>query len=215
MKGTRPPEHNASHASGTEAISHRSDPIECVVVGGSAGAIEALLKILPALPREFPLPILVVVHLPPDGRSLLPEIFGQRCRVTVKEAEDKETIQSGVVYFAAPNYHLLVEADHTLSISSDEPILYSRPSIDVLFESAADAFGTGLLALVLTGANSDGAAGAKAVCAAGGMVWVQKPEEAEASLMPRSALEACPQARALNLAEIAQEIERIATNRPK
>ncbi len=189
------------------AAARKAPPVECIVIGGSAGAIEALLKILPPLPAQFSLPILVVVHLPPEEKSLLPDIFNARCRIAAKEAEDKETIRGGVVYFAPPNYHLLVEADHTLSISSEEPVLYSRPSIDVLFESAADAFGTGLLAVILTGASSDGAAGSKAVLAAGGTVWVQQPDHANASLMPRSTLEACPDAQPLAIAELAQAIE--------
>jgi len=194
---------------GLAAAARAHDPIECIVIGGSAGAIDALLKILPALPPQFPLPILTVVHLPQDGRSLLPEIFGARCRVAVKEVEDKEPIRGGVVYFAAPNYHLLVEADRTLSISSEEPVLFSRPSIDVLFESAADAYGSGALALVLTGANSDGAVGARAIIAAGGKVWVQKPTATDAALMPQSVLDACPEARAIPLVDIAREIESV------
>jgi two-component system chemotaxis response regulator CheB len=153
--------------------------------------------------------VLAVVHLPPEGRSLLPEIFEPRCRIPVKEAEDKESIRGGVVYFAAPNYHLLVEADHTLSLSSDEPVLFSRPSIDVLFKSAADAYGTGALALVLTGANNDGASGAQSVVAAGGKVWVQKPEATDAALMPQSVLAACPEARAFALSDLARELESV------
>lgn len=190
-----------------EPTARRSDPIECVVIGGSAGAIDGLLKILPLLPSNFAVPILIVVHLPPEGRSLLPELFGPRCQIAVKEVEDKESIHGGTVYFAAPNYHLLVEGDRTLSLSSDEPVLYSRPSIDVLFESAADAFGSGLLALVLSGANSDGAAGARAIAAAGGSVWVQNPDGAEAALMPRSTLTQCPEARSVALTDIAREIQ--------
>jgi len=203
----------APEPAGSAHAIRKSEPIECIVIGGSAGGIEALLKILPALPPQFPLPILVVVHLPPEGRSLLPEIFGPRCHLAVKEAEDKEPIRGGVVYFAAPNYHLLIEADRTVAISSDEPVLYSRPSIDVLFESAADVFGSGLLAIVLTGANNDGAAGAKTVSASGGQVWVQHPEQAEASMMPKSVLDACPEARPLALADMAHEIQTAAGSR--
>lgn len=179
-------------------------PAECVVIGGSAGAIEALSRILPALPRDFPLPVVAVVHLPPEEKSLLPEIFTPRCHLAVKEAEDKEALAAGTVYFAPPNYHLLVEANRTLSLSSDEPVNFSRPSIDVQFESAADAYGTGLVAVVLTGASHDGAAGARAVAAAGGTVLVQRPDTAEASLMPQSALDACATARPLALADIAR-----------
>lgn len=187
--------------------------LRCVVIGGSAGAIEALLTILPSLPSDFSLPILTVVHLPPNETSLLPEIFAQRCRLAVKEAEDKEPICGGVIYFSPPNYHLLVEADFTLSLSSDEPVLYSRPSIDVLFEAAADVYGEDLLAVVLTGASRDGAAGLRAVGRNGGRALVQRPDTAEALIMPTSALEAWPDAEALTLAQIGQEL-RLLVNPP-
>lgn len=186
------------------------DGPECVVIGGSAGAIEALLTLLPALPRNYPLPVAVVVHLPPNEHSLLAEIFAARCRLRVKEAEDKEPLAGGTVYFAPPNYHLLVESDAILSLSSDEPVYYSRPSIDVLFESAADAFGPNLCAVILTGASCDGTAGLKAVYAAGGRGFVQRPDTAEASLMPQSARDACPAAAALTLPEIARELAALA-----
>ena len=100
---------------------------EAVVIGVSAGAMEALTAILPALPRHYPMPVLVVVHVPHDKKSLMAELFGNRCQMAVKEAEDKEDIQPGTVYFAPPGYHLLVENNHTLSLSTDEPVLYSRP----------------------------------------------------------------------------------------
>lgn len=175
---------------------------EAVVLGASAGAIEALSAVLPGLPRGYPLPVLVVVHLPPDGGTLLPEIFGAKCEVDVKEAEDKEPVAAGTVYIAPPGYHLLVERDRSLSLSSDEPVHYSRPSVDVLFESAADAYGAGLVGVVLTGANADGAAGLRAVAAAGGTCLVQRPDLSLAAAMPQAALAACPGARAMSLGEI-------------
>ena len=179
------------------------EPIRAVVIGASAGAVDALLQILPSLPREYPLALLVVVHLPPDSDSTLAMLLAGRCAIAVKEAEDKEPIRPGVAYLAPPNYHLLVEPDLILSLSSEEPVLYSRPSIDVLFESAADAFGSSLAGVILTGANSDGARGLQAVVAAGGMALVQNPDGAEAATMPLAALEACPVARTLSLGEIA------------
>lgn len=189
------------------AFDDRSAP-RAVVVGASAGAIQALSKLLPALPADFPLPVLVVVHVPPDHASALPELFGPRCRVTVKEAEDKEAVRPGTAYFAPPNYHLLVEMDGTLSLSSDEPELFSRPSINVLFESAADAYGAGLIAVILTGASSDGADGLRAACQAGATVLVQDPATAEARAMPQAALGACPGARVLSLEQIAEFLQR-------
>ena len=177
-------------------------PPEAIVIGASAGALEALSVILPALPATFDLPIFVVVHVPPDNKSILAELFDAKCKVKVREAEDKEPIAGGTVYFATADYHLLVEADKTLSLSNDEPVLYSRPSIDVLFESAADAYGPGLIALMLTGANQDGAQGLKTVVQAGGTAIVQTPEGAYAAAMPEAAIAAAPSARVLSLKEI-------------
>jgi two-component system chemotaxis response regulator CheB len=176
---------------------------EAVVIGASAGALEALSIILPGLPADYGLPVCVVVHLPPNKKSLLTDLFQTKCCVKVREADDKEPICAGTVYFAPPGYHLLIERDKSLSLSNDEPVLYSRPSVDVLFESAADAYGPGLIGIVLTGANQDGARGLKAVAEAGGTVIVQSPSGAHSSAMPEAALAACPGAQVLSLAEIA------------
>jgi two-component system, chemotaxis family, protein-glutamate methylesterase/glutaminase len=176
---------------------------EAVVIGASVGALEALSNLLPGLPADYRLPILIVVHLPPDKISLLAELLRARCAIRVREAEDKEPIEPGVAYFAPPDYHLLVEQDKRLSLSNDEPVLFSRPSIDVLFESAADAYGDGLIGVVLTGANSDGANGLRAVVEAGGVAVVQKPGSAHAAAMPQAAIAACPDARVLPVNEIA------------
>jgi two-component system chemotaxis response regulator CheB len=132
---------------------------QAVVIGASAGAIEALSTLLPALPSGYRLPVLIVVHVPPDRKSLLPDLFRDKCAIKVVEADDKEPVQNGVIYFAPPDYHLLVETGKTLSLSSDEPVLFSRPSVDVLFESAADAYGAALTAVILSGASQDGAKG--------------------------------------------------------
>jgi two-component system chemotaxis response regulator CheB len=176
---------------------------EAVVIGASAGALEALSTILPFLPVDYSLPVVIVVHVPPDRKSVLVDLFQAKCSVNVREAEDKGPISGGTVYFAAPDYHLLVETDKSLSLSDDEPVLYSRPSIDVLFESAADAYGPRLIAVVLTGANQDGAKGLKAVAEAGGMAIIQSPEGAYASAMPEAAIAECPEAQVLSLKEIA------------
>ncbi len=165
---------------------------EAVVIGASAGGVEALSVILPALPADYPLPVMVVIHMLPDRRSVMAELFAQKCRVKVVEAEDKEAIEPGTVYFAPPDYHVLVETDRRLSLSSEEPVLYSRPAIDILFETAADAYGAALIGVVLTGANADGANGLKAIAAAGGMTLVQTPELAYADAMPRAALATAP-----------------------
>jgi two-component system chemotaxis response regulator CheB len=181
--------------------------LQAVAIGASAGAVSALLEILPALPAEFHLPIFIVVHLPPEKDSGIADLFQGRCRIRVKEAEDKEPIEPGVVYFAPPDYHLLVERNGCLSLSSDEPENFSRPSIDALFASAADAYGAALLAIILSGASHDGARGLQAVRAAGGLALVQTPESAEADVLPRAALAACPEAHRLALDEIGRLLQ--------
>ena len=184
------------------SIALSSGRIQAVVIGASAGAVGALMQILPTLPGDYPLPVVIVVHVPPTASITLASVFTAHCAIQTKEAEDKEPIRAGVVYFAPPNYHLLVEPDFRLSLSSDDPVFFSRPSIDVLFESAADAYGDSLAGIVLTGANSDGAKGLRAVVDAGGLAFVQTPTSAEAAAMPQAALDACPAARALSLSEI-------------
>lgn len=176
--------------------------LEALVVGASAGAFEALGAILPELPSDYPLPILIVVHVPADRKSLLADLLQDRCRIRVREVEDKEPLRPGVAYLAPPDYHFLVEPNRRASLSSEEPVQYARPSIDVLFETAAEAYGPGLVGLILTGANHDGAAGLRAVGEAGGVAVVQAPETASSPLMPQSALNACPDARVLRLKEI-------------
>jgi two-component system, chemotaxis family, protein-glutamate methylesterase/glutaminase len=177
--------------------------LSAVVIGASAGAVEALTNLLPSLPADYPFPILIVVHLPPDKKSVLAKLFHGRCAIEVREAEDKEPIEAGVAYFAPPNYHLLVESEETLSLSSDDAVLYSRPAIDVLFESAADVFGERLVGVVLSGANNDGANGLQTVLAAGGVAIVQDPKEAHSATMPNAAIQACKEAHILSLTEIA------------
>jgi len=188
----------------------RPDPARAVVIGASAGGVQALMTILPVLARGFPLPVLVVLHVPADRSNVLAPLFAGRCALTVKEAEDKETARPGVVYFAPSDYHLLVEADGGLALSSDEPVNYSRPSIDVLFESAADAYGAGLVGIILTGANEDGAAGLAAVAAAGGQALVEEPSAAYARSMPEAALGASALARAMSLEGIADYLKGLA-----
>lgn len=176
-------------------------PTRAIAIGASAGAVEALLVILPALPIDTP-SVLVTVHIPPDRTNTLVPLLQARCAVRIKEAEDKETAQAGTVYFAPPDYHLLVERDGSLALSSDELVNYSRPSIDVLFETAADAWGSGLIGVILTGANHDGARGLQAVARCGGDAVVQDPRSAVAATMPEAALAACPDARILPLTAI-------------
>jgi len=186
-------------------MSRASD--RAVVIGASAGGVQALLALLPALPAAFPWPGFVVLHVPADRSNVLAPLFEAKCGLKVKEAEDKETARPGVVYFAPSDYHLLVEENGDLALSSDEAINYSRPSIDVLFESAADAYGEGLIGIILTGANNDGAAGLKAVHAAGGVALVQDPAAAYARTMPQAAYQACNAALVLPLERIADYLK--------
>lgn len=191
------------------AIILSPEPAEAVVIGVSAGGLKALSVILPGLPADYPLPILICIHLPPGKKSIVAELFDEKCQLNVREAEDKEAVLPGNVYFAPPDYHLLVEADRTLSLSNDEPVLFSRPSIDVLFETAADAYGPNLLGIVLTGANNDGAHGLSAIMLSGGQAIVERPDQAYAGAMPEAAIEACPGAAVMSLEEIAACLERL------
>ena len=184
-----------------------AETVRAVVIGASAGGVQALLALLPRLPRNFPVPVLVVLHVPADRSNVLAPLFGPKCALTVKEAEDKEPALPGVVYFAPSDYHLLVEADGGLALSADEAVNYSRPSIDVLFESAADAYGTGLVGVILTGANEDGARGLRAVEAAGGLAIVEDPASAYAPSMPEAALGACVSARVMSLEAVADHLQ--------
>lgn len=163
---------------------------EAVVIGVSAGGLAALEAILPVLDESFGVPVLVVQHLSPNTESYLPKHLDIRCALHAKEAEDKEPLKPGTVYVAPPNYHLMVEADRTIALSTEERVNFSRPSVDVLFETAAEVFCKGLVGVVLTGANSDGAAGVARVKALGGLVVVQDPETAAADAMPRAAIKA-------------------------
>lgn len=162
--------------------------VSLVVIGGSAGAVEALGVLLEALPADFRPTIIVVMHVPPDRPSLLAGVLGARARIPVREALDKEHLEPGCVYVAPPDYHLLLETPTELALSSDAPVAFSRPSIDVTFESAAECCGARVLGIVLSGANSDGAAGLAAIRRAGGQGWVQDPRDALAATMPIAAI---------------------------
>ncbi len=163
--------------------------VDAIVIGASAGGLAALSALVDGLPGDFRQPLLMVQHVPPHGPTQLVEIFQRKTALRVKEADDKEPVCSATLYFAAPNYHLLVEADLTLSLSQDDAMHFSRPSIDVLFESAADAWGERVAGILLTGASEDGAAGLEAIKRAGGMTIVQDPDEAEIQTMPLAALQ--------------------------
>jgi two-component system chemotaxis response regulator CheB len=172
----------------------RTAPVEIVVIGASTGAVEALHVLLPPLSQDLSIPIVVVVHLPAQHRSLLPEIFGPLCRAPVREPLDKQPVTGGGIWFAPADYHLMIEMERTFAFSMDAPVKYSRPAVDVLFESTARAYGAGVTGVVLSGASEDGADGAATIRSHGGCVYVQDPEQAEARLMPTAAIRlAAPQ----------------------
>jgi two-component system chemotaxis response regulator CheB len=160
-----------------------------IVIGASLGGMKAMRVILPLLPRTFPGTLAAVLHRHREADDSLIHLLRQESSLPVNEVVDKEPISPGRVYLAPPDYHLLVEPTN-FSLSTDDPVQYARPSIDVLFESAADIFGSDVIALVLTGANQDGARGAARIQERGGLVLVQDPETAESPVMPKSALEA-------------------------
>jgi two-component system chemotaxis response regulator CheB len=163
---------------------------EAIVIGASVGGWEALKTLLSALPASFPSPIAIVQHIGERSESFMAELLNQVSRIAVKEAEDKESLSSGTAYLAPPGYHLLIEPDRSFSLSVDERVNHARPSIDVLFESAAEVFGGTLIGIILTGANADGARGLKTIKEYGGLAIVQNPEEAENPTMPKAALTA-------------------------
>lgn len=186
-----------------------NDKYKAIVIGVSAGGMAALKKILPPLPKDFPLPIIIVQHVHPTQEGFFMDSFNKQCALFVKEADEKESVRSGYVYFAPPNYHLLIEPDKTFSLSIDEKVNYSRPSIDVLFQSAVDTYSSGLIGIILTGANNDGARGLNLIKDSGGLAIVQDPATAEFPAMPEAAISAVKPDFILPLKEIADFLMKI------
>lgn len=185
------------------------NPYQAVVIGVSAGGLKALSTLVPYLPADFPLPVLVVQHVLGGSDSFLSEYLNGLSAVRVKEAEDKEQLERGTVYLAPPDYHMLVEEDGTISLSVDPKVNYSRPSIDVLFESAAFALGPGCIGIVLTGANRDGARGLAKIKNYGGLAIVQSPVTAEFPAMPSAALQEVQADYTLPLEQIGQLLQEL------
>ncbi|KAF1053864.1 MAG: Chemotaxis response regulator protein-glutamate methylesterase [Stenotrophomonas maltophilia] len=163
--------------------------IQAVVIGASAGGVEALFQLLDELPANYSLPLVVVLHLPESRESLLVDLFDRRLRLPVREAQDKAPVQPGTLYFASAGYHLSIEQDRSFALSREAPRHFSRPSIDILFESAADTYREHLAGVLLTGANEDGAAGLARIHAGGGLSIVQDPAEASIATMPQAAID--------------------------
>jgi two-component system chemotaxis response regulator CheB len=161
-----------------------------ILIGCSAGGVEALKLVLGELSRDFPAAIVIVQHIAVNSGDTLAQLLDDMCDIQVKEAEENEIIQAGIVYLAPANYHLMIEPDRTFALSIDPPVSYARPSIDVLFESAALLTGVQLIGVILTGANADGSTGLKKISEAGGVTIVQDPASARAANMPEAALQA-------------------------
>lgn len=179
---------------------------DAVVVGGSAGALEVLRQILRAIPATAAVPVVIVLHLPPRPPEGLSQLLARECALPVQQAEDKEPLQPGVVYLAPPGYHLLIESHRAFALSVDDPVHFSRPSIDVLFQSARDVYGERLLAILLSGASSDGAAGMHEIASTGAVTIVQSPISSEAAAMPSAALALFKPTHVWTPAEMAKEL---------
>jgi two-component system chemotaxis response regulator CheB len=160
---------------------------EALIIGGSAGSLDVLLRVLPNLRPDLPFPIIIVIHRKHGSESLLPELLTGRTSMLVKEVEEKEPILPATIYIAPSDYHLLIEQDRTFSLDSSEKINYSRPSIDVTFQTAAEVYGESLVCMLLSGSNADGVNGLKAVKAHKGMAVIQNPNDAQMPYMPAQA----------------------------
>lgn len=162
-------------------------PPQAVVIGGSAGAFDVMRMIVSALPASLACPVIIVIHLPAHSSGLA-ALFGHGTTLRVKQAEDKEPIEPGTIYIAPPSYHLLIESHRAFALSADPPVHFSRPAIDVLFETARDVYGAHLIGILLSGASDDGAAGLQEIHEGGGITIVQAPSSADTPIMPAAAL---------------------------
>lgn len=187
--------------------------VDLVVIGASWGGLDALTTLVRGLPENFTAPVVVVQHRGPDAESFLSDLLQQWTGRTLCEPEDKDALLPGHIYIAPASYHLLVEQGH-LSLTTEAPVRYSRPSIDVMFGSAAHAYGKRLIGVVLTGANEDGSRGLQCIAEHGGYCIVQDPKTAEVATMPAAALRRVPNATCLPLDKIAAHVADVARNGP-
>jgi len=167
----------------------KTEGYNAIVIGGSAGSMEVLLNLFSVLRKDFRVPIIIVSHVHPLDNGGLVDFLSQQTGLNIKEADEKESIQPGHIYFSPANYHLLIEQDKTFSLSIDPKVNYSRPSIDVMFETAAMAWTDALIGIILTGANSDGAAGICAIKDHGGFTIAQDPADSAYPVMPQAAID--------------------------
>ncbi|WP_069657829.1 chemotaxis protein CheB [Arcticibacter eurypsychrophilus] len=183
--------------------------IDLLLIAGSAGSLDVLLKVLPAIKSNLSFPIIIVLHRKASYDSSLINLFNTKATLPVVEAEEKDSLQNGKIYVAPSDYHLLVETNRSLSLDYSEKIQYSRPCIDVTFETAAEVYKTRIAAILLSGANSDGSAGLKSIKSYGGITAVQNPQYAEVSYMPQKAIQTAPIDYILNIEEIANFINKL------
>ncbi|ACU06436.1 chemotaxis protein CheB [Pedobacter heparinus] len=160
---------------------------KALIIGGSAGSLDVLLKVLPVVRPDISFPIIIVVHRKHGTDSLLPVLLSTRTEMRVKEVDEKEAILAGTIYVAPSDYHLLIEQDQTFSLDYSEKINYSRPAIDATFQTAAEVYRSQLVCLLLSGSNADGVSGLKSVKAWGGTAIIQDPETAQVAYMPAQA----------------------------
>jgi two-component system chemotaxis response regulator CheB len=184
--------------------------VRFVAIGTSLGGFHALKTILGALPRDFPLPLGVVQHRSHEDSEALAPLLAAHTQLPVVEVDDKDEIKDGKVYVCPPNYHLLIDDRH-FALSADAQVLHARPSIDVFFESAAEAFGDGVIGVLLTGMSKDGTAGLAKIKEHGGIIVVQDPKEAEGRVMPEAAISSLAVDKILPLAEIAPFLAGLST----
>jgi two-component system, chemotaxis family, protein-glutamate methylesterase/glutaminase len=164
----------------------------CIAIGGSAGSLEVILNLISSLPGSPNAIFIIIVHRKKDNDSILADLIATRTTLPVQEVEDKDAIVTGTIYLAPPDYHLLLERENLFSLDSSEKVHYSRPSIDITFESVAETFGTRAIGILLSGANADGAAGLAAIKKVGGYTIVQDPATADVDYMPRQAIQLTP-----------------------
>ena len=189
-------------------------PYSVVGIGTSWGGLAAMSRLLGGLPGDFSLPVVVVQHRSKDSDRLLSELLQDATDLKVSEVEDKEPLMPGTVHIAPANYHVLIDAGY-LSLTLEEPVRFSRPSIDVMLSSAADTYGSGAIGVVLTGANEDGARGLSHIVKRGGRALVQDPRTAEIPIMPDAALKAVPSAEVLTLEALAPRLIELSRERAK
>jgi two-component system, chemotaxis family, protein-glutamate methylesterase/glutaminase len=188
--------------------------LEAIVLGGSTGSIDALARILPALPADYPIPIAVTLHVPPREPSVLAPVLAGMTAVAVHEPLDKDSFALPGIHVAPPDYHLLIESTRCFALSADDPVHFSRPSIDVLFETAADVFGPAVAGVLLSGASEDGARGLLCIRRAGGTTVVQSPESAAAATMPEAAMRLEAATHVLSPADIGRFLASLAEQEP-